>query len=71
MIRSGDKKTSGVELSEGIARGHVRFEWGRVCYTLERYDKARQWRVHQGENVLTGVCVMRVCGGHGIDRCAL
>ena len=37
-----EKKTLEVELSEGLARGRVRFEWGRVCYTLVQFDRAEQ-----------------------------
>ena len=55
MTVSEDKKTSEVDLREGLAQVRARFKWGRVCYTLLRFDRARQWRVRQGENVLIGV----------------
>ena len=42
MTLSEDKKTSEVALVEDLARGHARFEWGRVCYTLVRFDRAGQ-----------------------------
>ena len=55
MTVSEDKKTSKVELREGLARVRARFKWGRVCYTLLRFDRVGQWRVRQGENILIGV----------------
>ena len=51
MTVSEDKKTSEVALEKDLARGRARFEWGRVCYTHVRFDRAEQWRVRQEENV--------------------
>ena len=56
MTVSEDKKTSEVVLVEDLARGSARFEWGRVCYTHVRFDRAGQWRVRREENVLIGGC---------------
>ena len=37
-----DRKTSEVVLVEDLARGRARFEWGRVCYKLVRFDRVGQ-----------------------------
>ena len=51
-----DRKTSKVALVEDLARGRARFEWGRVCYTLVRFDRAGQLRE----------CAVRKCVDWGL-----
>ena len=38
------------------------------CYTLMRFDRVEEWKVRQGENVLTRVVRDKSLGGCGVDR---